>query len=433
MSIGVNAQKQDYVWLFGKDQISADPGVQASQFNFNNFPFEPEIRNGGLEFGTNNSSICDSDGNLLLYSNGCAIANGSHEVVLNGDSINYGVFFQELWLDDCGNGYSGIQDLIWLNDPGNDHGFFLIHKTIEFDQQQDPATFRNLLKYSYVDLTLNNGKGEVVQKNVVFHEELILGSFLTAINHENGRDWWIIQPTVNGNNYLVFLLTDQGINLVNKQSIGPSFLPIWTSSSGTAKFSPDGNSYAIHSGYNGLFLFDFDRTTGVLSNYRGLSPSYIPDVAEFSSVEFSPNSRFLYLCHADTLRQVDTWENDLSDGVLFIDSWNGLSDPNPGFFNVSALGPDCRIYIRMFSSTNSFHVIHEPDMKGLACDFEQQAIQLPLISAAGSFPNHPRWRVDEIDKCDTSLVSMFNEPVYYTRDLTIFFVKLVAQIAIIIC
>ena len=59
--------KQDYYWPFGTDQGRNEPGVQAIEFDFSKLPFEPEQRNGGLEFDQNNASICDKDGNLLFY------------------------------------------------------------------------------------------------------------------------------------------------------------------------------------------------------------------------------------------------------------------------------------------------------------------------------------------------------------------------------
>ena len=110
-AISLYAQnKQDYYWPFGKDQ-GIELGVQATEFDFNKRPFEPEQRNGGLEFDRNNASICDKDGNLLFYTNGCAVANREHQVMPHGDSLNYGYYFQTWWLDDCGNGYPGGQDI----------------------------------------------------------------------------------------------------------------------------------------------------------------------------------------------------------------------------------------------------------------------------------------------------------------------------------
>ena len=36
----------------------------------------------------------------------------------------------------------------------------------------------------------------------------------------------------------------------------------------------------------------------------------------------------------------------------------------------------------------------------------------------GGFPNFPRFRVDEEEKCDPSITSLFGETVWYRRDLT---------------
>ena len=86
----------------------------------------------------------------------------------------------------------------------------------------------------------------------------------------------------------------------------------------------------------------------------------------------------------------------------------------------SALEPDCRIYIRGGSSQNNFHVIRYPNKKGLYCEFEQRYIPLPYISSAGTIPNFPRWRIDEDEKCDPDITSLFDEIVYYTRTLEVF-------------
>ena len=117
--------KADFYWPFGKDQDPA-PGLQASEFDFNGYPFIKR-REGGLSFDRNNSSICDENGNLLFYSNGCAVANRNHELMPNGEGINAGPFFDVIWEGDCKNGYPGRQDVLILPDPGNDQGLSLIH------------------------------------------------------------------------------------------------------------------------------------------------------------------------------------------------------------------------------------------------------------------------------------------------------------------
>jgi len=164
----VSAQdKRDYQWFLGIDQGGGGE-FRALKFDFNSKPFSPQLRNNGLGFDRNNVSICDKNGQLLFYSNGCAIANHEHEVMMNGDSINAGEFFDDFWFNgSCSLGYPGRQDMLILQDPTFHDGYYMIHKRL--DRATD-GTFDILsLSYSYVDLTLDNGLGAVTEKNVDFY------------------------------------------------------------------------------------------------------------------------------------------------------------------------------------------------------------------------------------------------------------------------
>ncbi len=71
-------------------------------------------------------------------------------------------------------------------------------------------------------------------------------------------------------------------------------------------------------------------------------------------------------------------------------------------------------------STNgnkTYHVINKPDELGAACDFVQNGIKLPYEAGFGSMPNFPRFRVDEVEKCDPTIVSVFGDYVWYRRDI----------------
>ena len=407
--------KRDYIWFLGKDQ-QVEPGIQGMRMDFNITPMEPQVAINGLEFDQQQMGICDEEGRLLFYTNGCAVANADDEIMPNGDSINAGLFFDQLWLGDCGNGYPGPQDMIILPDPAYELGYYMIHKTVEYSPGQDPVVHVDHLKYSYIDLSLEEGKGDVVEKNIIFGNGDFLISYLVGISHTNQKNYWIIQNEKNSNIYHKYFLNEYGIQLHDKQEIGPIF--DWNASgAGVARFSPDGELYAYHNYQDQLLLYDFDRSTGQLSNLRQLSFEVTPN---FTSLEFSSNSRFLYVMGSEILYQLDLESEILEEGVELIDVYNGDVDPFPSRFARSALGPDCRVYIRPSQSTLSCHVINKPNEKGKACDFRQGVIKLPQFTAVGSFPNHPRWRVDEEEKCDPSLSTMFGAPVYYTRSLTTF-------------
>jgi len=143
----------------------------------------------------------------------------------------------------------------------------------------------------------------------------------------------------------------------------------------------------------------------------------ITNQATFATCEWSSNSEFLYLATSDSLWQVEVAFENLEDGKVFIAEHNGVTDPFSTQFFVSTLGPDCRIYLRPGSSSYSFHVIHKPNEKGISCNLEQQGLVLPEVSTTGSFPNFPRFRVDEEEKCDPSLLTVLGEEVFWRRDL----------------
>ncbi len=224
----------------------------------------------------------------------------------------------------------------------------------------------------------------------------------------------------NYNDYLTILLDENGFSENRIQSIGPDFH--WNASgSGRALFSPDGSVYAYYNKDDNLFLYDFDRSTGDLSNLRQHTlKTDTPVASHLSSIEFSPNSRYLYVAVLDSLWQVDTYEQDLIDGVELIDVWDGTQDPFATTFTLMALAPNCKIYIASGSSTNTYHVINNPNEKGAACDFVQRGIQLPFTSSLSNMPNFPRFRVDEEDKCDPTITSIFGDDVYYRRDMTVY-------------
>ena len=399
----ISAQyKQDYVWLYGVNT--------RMEINFNNNSVALNPRQNAFSIDSANASICDDDGQLLLYSNGCNIANGEDEIIINGDSINQG---EGLYNEDCGNGQSGVQDILLLPWPKDSSKYILLHKPINELTSQEYST---LLMYSVIEKT--EGIEEVIVKNQIYHEGIFLRYYLTAINHRNGIDWWIIQPSKDTNIYNIFLFDSSGIKLTHEQEIGNVYSE-GASASGTARFSPDGKMYATYNYQDELQLFDFDRETGLLSNHRHLIVDESEELA-FSSVEWSSNSRFIYCATTYRLYQIDTWAENLEEGTELIATWSGLSDPFANVYFLMALAPDCRIYMRSTGGSKSFHVVHYPDRKGEACGFVEASFPLPADGGFANWPNHPRWRVDQEMKCDSSILTMFGKPVYYQEELDLY-------------
>ncbi len=410
--------KQDYIWLFGFDK-SSSPYDLGFAFDFNIKPFQVVEKNVGIGMGSCGTTICDVNGNLLFYTNGCAVLNRNAEIMPNGDNLNNDIWKDITGWNDCNYGYPQRQDLLILPSPSNRNEYYIVHKTKIFNgYNSDDSLF---MRYTIVDITLDDGLGDVVHKDIDFYKEKnSLSGYLTAILHENKRDYWILQPIEEDSIIVTFLLTENGIERKEDQNTHVYLNRNRSSASGTAKFSPDGQSYALFNYFDQLHLYNFDRSTGILSKHKKVIINdnvFVDQVWRFGSVEWSPNSRFIYTVNSTQLHQIDTYA-DSKEGVFLIDEYNGTTDPFSTNFNLMALGPDCRIYIAP-GTGYSYHVIKHPDNLGLECDFVQNGIFLPG-SHQGEMPNFPRFRVDANAKCDSTITSVFGFPVYFSKSLKIY-------------
>ena len=92
ITAGAQSDKRDYVWLFSNNSTSAS-GNEAYGFDFNTKgPNYLKNYQGviPIEFTGNNASICDKNGKLLYYTNGCHVVGRDHKILPNGSDLNYG-------------------------------------------------------------------------------------------------------------------------------------------------------------------------------------------------------------------------------------------------------------------------------------------------------------------------------------------------------
>lgn len=359
MPVLLSAQsKRDYSWQY-----------RGTEMNFKDTRVNLYLRETQIApFDVTTSSICDKEGELLFYTNGCRVANRIHQMMPHGDSINNGPYF-EIWSNGCEDGNRDRQGVVILPDPKSEEGYYIIHKPREYDEE-NTLFWQEYLRYSYVDMSLDNGLGDVTEKNIAFFQSRMKFSHLTAMKHANGKDWWIMNPSDAGGVYYRILLTENGFEKIDSQYIGPIFSEL--SSSGESKFSPDGKLYAYFNLQDGLQLYDYDRETGLLSGgrYMAWNPEML--YSSLGGIEFSPDSKMIYFADGGHLYQVDLSHQDLNQSIELISELDSEDFFIYGF-SFLALGPDCKIYSRFPSSTYYFHVINEPNKKGKECDF----IQLP--------------------------------------------------------
>ncbi len=410
----------DHIWVGGyQKNFDGQGGHNMHIMDFSNDTLNTGYINGPMGILDNNASICNHEGSLLFYTNGRTVMNAHHEIIENGRDINDGDWARRYWPDPT-RGFPGSQDIIILPDPKLNGSYYMLHKLPIYNP---PAKDSFEIRYSYIKHNENFSESEVTIKNEKFYQKNdLLLSYFTAIKHTNHKDWWVLQPTL-GTNILTFLLDANGISLNKIQPSIQIFDKSRSSASGSAKFSPDGTKYAIYNYYDQLQVYDFDRSTGTLSNHQKI---YIIPEGEidreqyfFSSVEWSPNSRYIYTATQNWLHQIDTQEPDPDKRIVLIDTYNGTLDPFTTTFFLMAQGPDCKIYMSPANGSYSLHVINKPDVAGKACQFVQNGIKLPN-SNGGSLPNFPRFRVDETEKCNPGISSLFGESVYYRRPLQVY-------------
>jgi len=357
-----------------------------------------------------NTIMSDENGELLFFSNGCRFYNKNNEILTNGDSINIGGndFLYNQGCDEDGLGYaSGHQTMLALPYGGK---YYVLHEDEEI--RESPLTiYVKHLYYSVLDIK-EDERGVVVEKNINIlpQDSFLLGGQLTGIKHENGKDWWIIQHDYENNQYYILRLDSTGIHLSHTQKIGLHNTD-YGGTGGAAVFSPDGSRYAKFSPNDGLYLMDFDRSTGMLSDFRGIK---MEKEGISGSVAFSPSGRYLYINDRLYLYQFDMEAPDLESGKAFIGEWDGFIGNELGqgtTFGRMQLGPDCRIYMTTGPALPYMHVIEYPDMKGTDCGLVQHAIKLPTYHGQ-SMPSYPNYRLDTgYPTCDSSKVLVLTSAV----------------------
>ncbi len=412
--------KHDYIWIFAGN-VDTMANVEGSIIDFNGDKTTTYYQDVPDKIHGENISFSSENGTLIAYANACDVFNNDFVIMENGADINSGPMHDE----QCPlGGYLGLQNTLMLPDPAGG-GIYYYHRRIEeleFNVFDWTLQAKHTL-YSYIDIAENR----VTVKNVPIHERTNhTSSFVEAIRHANGEDWWILdfsqwnnfEETVDDTLMYVFKIDKDSIYFHHEQKVGNSqVLKTRCSVSGQSAFSTDGKTFAMFCHESGLDLYDFDRETGLISNYRHL---VIPSTYRTSGICFSPNNRFLYISNGDKLWQVDLEAVSLEDGLLLIDEY----EPGPGLtanFAKMQLGPDCRIYMSSTNQTRTLHIINNPDEYGEACNFLQRGFELPYVCQPGSMPNFPHFRIDEDEVCNPDLVaSVFEFPVKVVKGLDVY-------------
>jgi hypothetical protein len=397
--------KMGNTWVVGihKMPVAVFNGIQppaAYILKNNNAPAYPFIVSNA------HSNICDSaTGQLLFLCNGMRIYDTSGSIMQNGDSLQY----LKVYTQNNPPDQPVTQGSIIL--PKGSNGEYYVFIPTVTDSlysalwTPDIKTPFNELRYSIVNMNLNGGLGAVTVKNksLLKNTEMVRTK-MQACRHANGIDWWLLKQTGYGpNNITRFLVTKDSIYGPYTQNF---VAPDWGQADavGQIAFCKDGKKFASVQGKSQkLFLADFDRCSGELSNSKIFNipidstnilnpqPQYIMDSAN-NGVCFSPNGKFAYITRRYNIYQFEYDEPD--SNLAWVRIQHGPDTSYFAFQYYSHLykGPDSRLYIgNVGGQLRQFSVIDYPDNKGIACGFCRKCFRIPdsSFTAATSPPNMP--------------------------------------------
>ncbi|KAF0200220.1 MAG: hypothetical protein FD170_3660 [Bacteroidetes bacterium] len=348
----VDAQKQANFWYFGEN----------AGLNFSLGSPAP-LTNGALSTWEGCSSISTSEGVLEFYTDGRFVYNKNHTQMPNGFGLN-------------GNS-SSTQSGIIVPKPGSDTEYYI------FTVDAADNGLADGLCYTKVDMTLNGELGDVVttEKNISLVP--LACEKVTAVGHADGQTFWVITKKWGNADYYAYRITYDGVETtpVISTTGPPLFGSIGNDSKGYLKVSPDGTKIA--SANNTKFTVDisnFNNSTGVVSHLVTDNSFTEPqgfDPGGPYGVEFSPNSKYLYIGEWKANRQISQYDLTSGDPATILESKEVVATVGQGADPIGALqlGPDNRLYIAR-NQSGYISRINYPNILGTFCGFQENAVNL---------------------------------------------------------
>lgn len=300
------------------------------------------------------------------------------------------------------------------------------------------------LYYYLLDMNLENGRGNIVEEKSNLLLKKGITEKLTAVPHSNGSDYWILTHDWGTTAFNAMLLrSDQLVNTVvtnigsihgaNSYVVDP-----FEELSGSMIASPNGKKIAcaVSLGKRPFDLFDFDASSGRLSNYTNLG-----ELDGQHGVSFSPDNTKLYVT-TDGQDPVDPSKRSIivqynllaGDSEAILNSGKSIIAGNPntnippaGVFDGfgyskkgMALGNDGRLYVSSNDSmeeTTESHImviIENPNGEGYSCnvnyynfDFGDSRVGIGLPNFMQSYFNN----IPPVSECgDLNNLTIFPNP-----------------------
>ncbi|MEI6062634.1 MAG: PKD domain-containing protein, partial [Bacteroidota bacterium] len=279
------SQKEANNWYFGFQQ--------AVNFATGNPALVP---NSAMNADYGSTSLSDSLGNLLFYSNGQVVFDRNNLMMPHGDNL----LSNDLATSPC----------VAFQKPGDQNQYYLFTVSGSTVDKKGPC-----VNYSIVDMRLNSGSGDIIasKKNIAVPAADSAFQTIGAVKHGSLDAYWLIVRNHGiPNQFLSFLVDATGVN----QTPVTSPCTIYYSASSLSqseiiKISPNGK-YVLYASrnqnsgnYGDVELYNFDNITGQLSL------ALLFNTGERNTgAEFSANSEYLYMSNSHwmpVLMKHDCW------------------------------------------------------------------------------------------------------------------------------
>jgi len=335
----------------------------------------PTVLNDGQTFSREASSVAtDMMGNLLFYTDASRLYNRNHQLMPNGNNLD---------------GHASTTQTLILPQPGSPWRFFVF----------TPNSFDNLasgngLSYSIVDMKLNGSLGDVEpgQKNIELLPQSQFTEKITATRHCNGTDWWVLVKERNNNNFRAYPLTASGLGTPVVSSVGTPGTAAAQNVASCLKFSPNGKKVVNALFQTGGFdLFDFDNSTGLLSNAVTVTS---PSMSGVYGVEFSADGNLLYLSNLLPPSHIWQFDPNSGDAAAILQSGVVLAEfPDQYRFGQLQRAQNGKIYVTNtfpLQFTTGLGIIHLPEVPGLGCLYQEQGLNIAPGGANIGLPSFPQ-------------------------------------------
>ncbi|MDF2437811.1 MAG: hypothetical protein K0Q95_2187 [Bacteroidota bacterium] len=303
---------------------------------------------GSLASTEGTASISSPSGATLFYTDGVTVWDVTNSPMPNGTGL-------------MGDG-SSSQSAIVVPSPTSPSQYYL------FTTPPDGGTAG--FRYSMVDMTLNAGKGDVTAtKNVMLTDSI--AEKICAIKDAFGSGYWIMVHKWGTDEFYAYHLTATGIAAPVVSHAGSVHTTTtFQNTYGQMKFNMCGDKLALAIGYQDkIELFDFNKSTGVVSNAISFPMGY-----HVYGVEFSQNSQNLYATTYDPSATLVAFNITLPSETLIAASKVPLSNTS-GLYALQ-IGSHGKIYVAESFGSPFLGVINNPDIFGAGANYDEMGITI---------------------------------------------------------